>query len=73
MAIISGLTLIGVFAALLWSSQDRICLHIPVASAVIPAAFFFGYLFGLSGGFLIAIGVMGAELAIIQKTAFRHT
>jgi len=72
MAIIIVLALIGSFAALLWSTRHRIYLHIAIASSVIPAAFFFGHQFGLSSGFLIAIGVMLAELILCLKS-FRKT
>ena len=71
MAIITGLALIGTFAALLWSTQHKIYLHIAIASTVIPAAFLFGYQFGLSGGFLIAIGVMLAELILCLKSFWK--
>ena len=71
MALISGLVLIAVFAVMLWSTQHKACLHIAIASAVIPAATLFGQQFGLSGGFLIAIGVMGAEILICVKHANR--
>ena len=72
MVIISGLILIGIFAALLWWTQYMTYLHIGVLSATVPAAFLFGHLFGLSAGFLIAIGVMLVEIVIIRSAQNRQ-
>lgn len=68
MAIISGLALIGVFAALLWWTQHMTYLHIGGLSATIPTAFLFGHQFGLSAGFLIAISIITVEIVLIQLT-----
>ena len=66
MSILIGIIIVSAYAATLWLTQTYMILHLAILTAVIPAAFLFGYLFGLSGGFLVAIGVMLSEIAIIH-------
>lgn len=66
MAILAGLAVISIFEALLRLTQQRTSLHITIFSALIPAAFLFGHEFGLSAGFLIAIGVMPSVRALYR-------
>ena len=58
MAIAIGLTLVMAISALLWTTTQRIALHIAIAIGCIPAVFLFGFYFGLIAGFMLAIGVM---------------
>lgn len=66
MAVLIGIAVVSAFAAMLWLSQDHTPLHLAVLSSTLVAAFLFGAFFGLSGGFLIAIGVMTVEILLIR-------
>jgi len=68
MAILIGIIVVSTLAVMLWLTHHNIKLHIAVFASAIGAAFLFGVLFGLSGGFLIMIGVMAIELALIKHT-----
>ena len=71
MALLIGIIVVSTLAAMLWLTRNNIYSHIAVFAAAIGAAFLFGALFGLSGGFLIMIGVMGAELLLIKKSVLQ--
>jgi len=68
MAIFLGIAVVSTLAAMLWLTHHNIYLHIAVFAAAIGAAFAFGALFGLSGGFLTMIGEMVPELVLIKHT-----
>lgn len=67
MNILIGITVVSAFAALLWLTRHHTMIHIAVLCALIPAAFLFGAVYGLSAGLLIAIGGLMADILVIRK------